>query len=59
MPGSAAFQSTAMRERVGTASLSNSNRFPLKSVAISLTPVRLPPGRARLVTSPVPTGSAT
>ena len=31
MPGSAAFQSTATRERVGTASLSNSNRFALKS----------------------------
>jgi hypothetical protein len=43
----------------GTSSESSSNRFDIRSVVISLMPVRLPPGRAKLATKPVPTGSPT
>jgi hypothetical protein len=50
----------ATREAAGTVSLSSSSCFPITSGAGShVVPVRLPPGRARLGTSPVPTGSAT
>ena len=42
----------------GTSSDSSSSRLAVTSVASTLTPVRLPPGRARLATSPSPTGSA-
>ena len=45
------------RETPDTASLSNSNRFPLRSAAILVKPVILPPGRAREATKS--TGSAT
>lgn len=48
---------TATRETLGTASLRNSSRLPLKSRAWEAGPVRFPPGRARLATSPVTTGS--
>jgi len=51
------FQSTATRERPGTASLSSSSRFALSSGEILLSPVTFVPGRARLLTNPVPTGS--
>jgi hypothetical protein len=46
-----------MRETSGTTSLSSSNRFPLSSVVRVASPVMFPPGRARLATSPVLTGS--
>ena len=47
------------RERVapGTASFRSSSRLALSSVAGSVIPVMFPPGRARLVTKPVPTAS--
>src|SRR6266508_2877477 len=50
--GLAAFQSTATRASRGSSSLSNSRRLPPRSGAIRLMPVTLPPGRARLATSP-------
>ena len=53
----AALKTTATRVSAGTASLSSANRFAARSGAIEVTPVMLPPGRARLCTSPVPTGS--
>ena len=37
---------------------SNSSRLAVSPSLSMLTPVRLPPGRARLATSPSPTGSA-
>src|SRR5262245_23541341 len=42
---------------LGTASLSNSRRLAESPVAISVRPVTLPPGLARLATSPRATGS--
>src|SRR5499427_2795714 len=50
-------QSTATRASRGTTSFSNSSRFPPKSGAMRFIPVTLPPGRARLATSPLPNGS--
>jgi hypothetical protein len=50
-------KTTATREVLGAASLSISRRLAARSGAMELTPVTLPPGRARLVTSPVATGS--
>jgi len=47
----------ATREIPGTISLRSCRRFPLNSSLRRLTPVMLPPGRARLVTIPVPSGS--
>ena len=47
----------ATRRSVGTISPSSSSRFPPSSGYISDVPVMLPPGDARLVTSPAPTGS--
>jgi hypothetical protein len=47
----------ATRATLGKASLSSSNLLPSRSVAIMLSPVIFPPGRARLETSPLPTGS--
>ena len=38
-------------------SFNNSNRFPVKSGETELSPVMFPPGRARLATSPLATGS--
>src|SRR5216683_5926218 len=47
-------------ESLGTTSLSSSIRFPLSSgPAKWLSPVTFPPGRARLATSPILTGSTT
>src|SRR5262249_43321354 len=46
-------------EAFGAASFNNSKRFPLKSTDISDRPVALPPGRARLSTSPEASGSGT
>ena len=51
-------QRKATRATLGKASLSSSNRLPSRSGAMMLSPVIFPPGRARLETSPVPTGSA-
>ena len=50
---------TAIRERPGTMALSNSTRLPARSGETLVSPVMLPPGRARLATSPLPTGSPT
>ena len=38
-------------------SFNSSNRLPLRSGEMELSPVTFPPGRARLATSPLPTGS--
>jgi len=57
MPRSAALNSIATIFMCGTASLRISRRLALSSVASSVTPVRLPPGRARLWAKPVATGS--
>ena len=42
----------------GTITLRRSNRFPASSEAMLVSPVVFPPGRTRLATSPLPTGSA-
>src|SRR6516162_7649413 len=47
----------ANRRRLGTTSRKSSSRFPARSVNWTDRPVTLPPGRARLATMPVPTGS--
>ena len=47
----------ANRRRPGTTSRNSSSRLPARSVARVDRPVTLPPGRARLATRPVPTGS--
>ena len=49
--------STAMMVAVGTSSCSSSSRFGPSSTSKTVTPVRLPPGRFRLATSPSSTGS--
>ena len=43
---------------VGTSSCASSSRFGPSSALNTVTPVRLPPGRLRLVTSPSVTGSS-
>ena len=48
----------ANRRRPGTTSRKSSSRLPARSVDWIDRPVTLPPGRARLATRPVPTGSA-
>jgi hypothetical protein len=53
------FNNTAIDDRLGTISFSNSRRFVPNSGATMLKPVTLPPGRARLSTSPAATGSPT
>ena len=55
--GSRGFHKTATRERLGTVSLSSSNRFPAKVAPMVVNPVMLPPGLGRLSTSPSKTGS--
>ncbi len=52
------FTSRAITPAWGTSSESSSSRLGISSTARMLTPVRLPPGRARLATRPAPTGSA-
>ena len=49
----------ANRRRPGTTSRKSSSRLPGRSADWFDRPVTLPPGRARLATRPVPTGSAT
>ena len=55
--GSARYESTRTREILGTASFSSSSRLAPRGEAMNVIPVTFPPGRARLATSPVPTGS--
>ena len=55
--GSSGFHRTATRERPPMISLSNWSRFPLNSGDRRLLPVMFPPGRAKLATNPLPTGS--
>src|SRR5262252_6208224 len=50
--------SRAMMVALGAESCSNSNSFGPSSMLNEVTPVILPPGRFRLVTSPICTGSA-
>src|SRR5262249_24097609 len=50
---------TATRETLGATSLSTSKRFPISSDCMEDNPVMFPPGRARLLTNPIATGSAT
>src|SRR4030095_3500789 len=52
------FNRTATREAVGTTSFRSSTRLVTTPRLKSDSPVMLPPGRARFVTNPVPTGSA-
>src|SRR6266446_2796379 len=47
----------AKRRRLGTTSRKSSSRLPARSADWFDSPVTLPPGRARLATRPVPTGS--
>src|SRR5262245_53956416 len=49
----------AARVTLGAISLSNSSHFPLMPYSNWTNPVALPPGRARLLTKPAPTGSGT
>src|SRR5262249_37256677 len=50
--------STTVRAAAGTIACSSSIRFAANSLEKKLIPVRLPPGRARLVTRPILTGSS-
>ena len=50
---------TAARVTFGAICLSSSSHFPLRLYSNSKKPVVLPPGRARLSTKPLPTGSTT
>ena len=54
----AGLTSTATRTAPGTSSRRSSSRFAANSAVKKLTPVRLPPGRARLATRPSLTGSS-
>src|SRR4030095_757475 len=57
MPRSAVFHNIATRRSSGASVLSSSIRLGVSSADTSEMPVRWPPGRARLWTQPVPTGS--
>src|SRR3954469_25103449 len=57
MPGFEESHRIAKRESFGASVCRMSRRLALRSGAISELPVALPPGRARLATRPVPTGS--
>ena len=50
---------TATRVTLGAICLSSSSHLPLMPYSRFANPVALPPGRARLATKPLPTGSAT
>src|SRR5215831_2631834 len=56
-PLTSGFQKNATLESPGIASRSNASRFPLSPAETLLSPVIFRPGRARLDTNPVPTGS--
>ena len=47
----------AILEAFGSSSFRSCKRLPIASAWTALTPVTLPPGRARLATTPVATGS--
>jgi hypothetical protein len=49
----------ATRVRLGAISLSMVSHLPVTLGSYCITPVMLPPGRARLATKPEPIGSAT
>jgi hypothetical protein len=51
-------RNAAMTAALGTSSWSSPSCLPDKSVVVKITPVTLPPGRLRLATRPVLTGSA-
>src|SRR5262245_54899165 len=53
----AASRMTAARVTRGVISLSSSNHFALMPYSNVVKPVALPPGRAKLLTKPAPTGS--
>jgi hypothetical protein len=53
------FMRTAIRLTPGVTSLSNSSHFPTRSLVTLDNPVTLPPGRAKLLTSPSAIGSPT
>src|SRR6266446_8409672 len=55
--GFAGFQRKATRVMVGTASFRSSSRFAARSGPSTVKPVTFPPGRARLETRPLLTGS--
>src|SRR5262249_19500162 len=57
--GFAAFRTTATRVTRGAISLSSSSHFAPKANSTFMKPVVLPPGRARLATKALPTGSVT
>ena len=57
LTGLPALAKIANRRRAGTTSRKSSSRLPARSVCWNDRPVTLPPGRARLTTKPVPTGS--
>ena len=57
LPGSVEVPKTATRESLGMISFRSSSCFPLISGARVDNPVMFPPGRARLATNPLPTGS--
>src|SRR5687767_1707578 len=58
-PELAGFRKTAIRVASGRTSLRSCSSLPLTSFETLLTPVTLPPGRERLATNPLPTGSPT
>src|SRR5271166_1771339 len=55
--GTEGSRTTATRVTLGAISLSNSSNLALKLNSNAVKPVTLPPGRARLATKPLPTGS--
>src|SRR5262245_39867081 len=55
----AGLNSIATLATCGAISLSSSNHLPASEPTIAWKPVTLPPGRARLATKPLPTGSET
>src|SRR5688500_16796415 len=57
--GLAGFHNAAIRETLGSVSLSSSSCLPTTSAVIEDVPVTFVPGRARLAINPVPTGSDT
>ena len=59
MPAIDGSRRTATRFTPGEISLSSSSHLALKPYSNMTKPVALPPGRARLVTTPAPTGSST
>jgi hypothetical protein len=56
--GLSGLTSTAKRAAPGSSSCKSPSRFAASSTPMSLIPVRLPPGRLRLATRPIFTGSA-